>query len=89
MPASDLFFGLKLKELRAAAGLSQKALAEKAGLALTTVAALEQGVYDATWPTVRALSTALSVDCRAFASTDEKPPKAAAKKGRGRPKKAD
>lgn len=66
MTAKDRNFGPRLKELRALAGLSQKQLAERAGLSTTTVAALEQKLYDATWPTTQALAKALGVDCTAF-----------------------
>jgi transcriptional regulator with XRE-family HTH domain len=85
MAASDPNFGVRLKELRSAAGLTQSKLAEKAGLSKGTVAALEQGTYDATWPTVQALAVALGMDCRAFGV-------AAASKSptpRGRPRTAD
>jgi DNA-binding XRE family transcriptional regulator len=66
MPASDANFGPRLRELRGAAGLTQAGLAVAAGLAKTTVTSLEQGLYDASWPTVRALCGALGVECTAF-----------------------
>src|SRR4051794_28815809 len=66
MPAADGNFGPRLKELRGVAGLTQAGLAEAAGVAKTTVASLEQGLYDASWPTVRALADALGVGCTAF-----------------------
>ena len=72
MPASDKLFGLKLKELRKAAGLTQQQLAQNSGMALSSVAALEQGQYDATWPTVQALAAALGVTCEAFTRETEK-----------------
>jgi DNA-binding XRE family transcriptional regulator len=77
----DANFAGRLKELRAATGLTQQQLAEKAGVALRTVSSLEQGAYDATWPTVRALAQALGVTCMAF---DQKPA-AVLEPRRGRP----
>ena len=70
------YFGPRLKELRKCTGLSQKALAEKAGIAQSSVAGLEQGLYDPTWTSVLALATALGVDCRAFLERplDTEPP---------------
>jgi transcriptional regulator with XRE-family HTH domain len=65
------------------AGLSQKGLADKAGLALSAIGHLEQGLRKPTWETVLALANALGVSCEAFttpASTDEPAP-------RGRPRK--
>jgi transcriptional regulator with XRE-family HTH domain len=59
-------FGARLKELRHAAGLTQKQLAEKAGLKYGAVRDLEQGLNGPTWETVLALGSALGVDCTAF-----------------------
>jgi transcriptional regulator with XRE-family HTH domain len=76
-------FAPRLKELREQAGLSQKGLADRAGLALSAIGHLEQGLRKPTWETVLALAEALGVTCEAFtapASTDEPTP-------RGRPRK--
>ena len=62
-------FAGRLRELRASAGLTQKQLAAKAGVALRTVSSLEQGLYEPVWPTVLALAQALSVDVQAFVIT--------------------
>lgn len=78
-------FGQRLRELRDAAGLTQKGLAEKAGVALRTVSSLEQGLYDATFPTVLALAAALGVDCTAFTQ----PPAEREPAGPGRPRKPE
>jgi transcriptional regulator with XRE-family HTH domain len=59
-------FGLRLRELRAAAGLTQEALAKKAGLNRITVANLETDESIPSWPTVLALAKALGVGCEAF-----------------------
>jgi transcriptional regulator with XRE-family HTH domain len=77
-------FGLRLKELRNAAGLTQVGLSEKSGLGKSTITDLEQGLYMPTWPTVLSLAAALGVTCEAFnqpAAAD------AAPSGRGRPAK--
>lgn len=76
-------FARRLKELREAAGLTQKELAEKAGLHLGGVFKLEQGVNEPSWATVRALTRALGVDCKAF-DTDAKPQPETPKKRRGK-----
>jgi putative transcriptional regulator len=78
-------FAARLKELRVKAGLTQKGLADAAGVSQSTVAALEQGAYDASFPTVVALAHALGVDCRAFL---EPPAAACETAGPGRPPKA-
>ena len=59
-------FGLKLKELRQRAGVTQPKLAELAGLSTTGVALIEQGRREPGWSTVVALAEALGVDCREF-----------------------
>jgi transcriptional regulator with XRE-family HTH domain len=55
-----------LRELRAAAGLTQKALAERAGLTREAVACLETGRNDPRWKTVVALCAALGVTSDEF-----------------------
>jgi transcriptional regulator with XRE-family HTH domain len=67
-------FAERLKQLREAAGLTQPALAEKAGMNRFGIAKLEQGHREPTWATVQALAAALGVTCEAFA---EKPVAAA------------
>ena len=55
-------FGVYLRSLRNAAGLSQEELAEQAGLTVSGVSALERGVRRRPFPhTVRALATALAL----------------------------
>ncbi len=71
-------FAERLRELRQSAGLTQMQLAERAGVALRTISSLEQGLYEATWPTVVALCQALAVPCTVFMES-------AAEAGKGRP----
>ena len=78
-------FGLRLKELRQRAGLTQPQLAERAGMSLNGVALIEQGRREPVWSTVLALAAALGVNARAFLMAKAaiaKPQK------RGRPKRA-
>jgi transcriptional regulator with XRE-family HTH domain len=82
--ASESFAG-RLRELRIAAGLTQPALAAKAGLTKDGIAHLEQGRRSPSWETVLALAAALGVDCTAFNEV----PREAPAPGRGRPRKAD
>jgi transcriptional regulator with XRE-family HTH domain len=81
-------FGDLLKKLREGAGLSQRQLAEKAGMHQFGVAKLEQGLREPSWATVQALAGALGVNCLAFtdaAAVSALPPP---KRGPGRPRKA-
>ena len=65
--------GERLKRLREKSGLSQAALARLAGLHISVVFKIEQGVRaDPSWNTVQALASALGVDCRAFATKKKK-----------------
>ena len=82
-------FGLCLRELREAAGLSQAQLAERAGMHLHGVTKLEQGYREPSWATVLALAKALGVSTDAFAGCNAI--LAAGRTGarpRGRPAKA-
>jgi transcriptional regulator with XRE-family HTH domain len=90
---ADVAFAARLKTLREAAGLTQKQLAEKAGVAQRTVSSLEQGLYEPVWSTVLALARALAVPVQAFVPEEDDqgegqgattPP---VKQGRGRPRK--
>ncbi|MHB1422830.1 MAG: helix-turn-helix domain-containing protein [Gemmataceae bacterium] len=78
-------FGARLRELRIAAGLSQPALAEKAGLSKHGISDLEQGRRLPAWATVLALCSAFGIDPNAFTEEPANVPAPA----RGRPKKAD
>jgi transcriptional regulator with XRE-family HTH domain len=78
-------FAGRLRELREAARLTQKQLADKAGLALSGLTHLEQGLREPTWATVQALADALGVSCDAF----RKEAAERAPQGRGRPPRAE
>jgi transcriptional regulator with XRE-family HTH domain len=60
------WFGKRLRELRAAAGLTQRQLAERAGLTREGVAYLETGRHDPRWTTVVALCVALDITSDQF-----------------------
>jgi DNA-binding NarL/FixJ family response regulator/DNA-binding XRE family transcriptional regulator len=62
MHESEASFGQRLRQFRMRAGMSQAALAERAGLATAAVAALERGVRRSPYPqTLRALADALQL----------------------------
>jgi DNA-binding XRE family transcriptional regulator len=97
-------FGAKLKELREAASMTQKQLADGAGVNQRTVSSLEQGRYEPVWSTVQGLCAALGVSCEAFnerpaergpqgrgrpATKKAEGPPAEKKKKRGRPKRGE
>lgn len=81
---SHTYFSGRLRELREGAGISQKELADRTGLHLRTVCALESGRSVPNWETVLTLCTVLGVPCMTFT---EKPCKATKKRPRGRPRK--
>jgi transcriptional regulator with XRE-family HTH domain len=84
-PERPTGFAGQLRRLREAAGLTQAELGERAGFHSFTVAKLEQGVQEPTWPTVLALARALGVDCLAFVGDEGGTP--AESRGPGRPRK--
>lgn len=67
MDARMMTFGEKLKAFRQAAGLSQRALAEKAGISQKAVDHYERDAREPGWSAVQALAVALCVTCEAFA----------------------
>jgi DNA-binding XRE family transcriptional regulator len=79
-------FGVRLRALREQAGLTQGALAERAGCNPFTVAKLEGGRQEPAWPLVLALARALGVSCEAFNGAVAGEPAQA--RPRGRPPKA-
>lgn len=79
-------FGPRLRELRESAGLSQKALADKAKLSQSAVAHWEQGLRAPSWENVLTLCNALGVSCEEFSRPAANPVK---KRPRGRTKKAE
>ena len=78
-------FAGRLKELREASGLTQPALAERAGLSKDGIAHLEQGRREPSLATAVALAEALGVRLEAFLT----PPAARPPQGRGRPRKQE
>lgn len=64
--AEPVEFAQALKRLREAAGLSQAALAKRAGMNRFTVAKLEQGLHEPSWATANALAKALGVEVGEF-----------------------
>jgi transcriptional regulator with XRE-family HTH domain len=76
------WFADRLRELRTAAGVSQKQLAAKAGMALSAIGHLEQGIRSPSWETVLALCAALGVSCETF--TQEPQPTPTPERGRPR-----
>jgi transcriptional regulator with XRE-family HTH domain len=60
------WFAGRLRELRTNAGLTQKELAERAGLGLRMITYVESGEQTPSWATVVALSQALAVPTDAF-----------------------
>jgi transcriptional regulator with XRE-family HTH domain len=86
MPAEkDDTFPARLRELRAAAGLTQFELAVKAGLQPGTIARLEQGTAQPEWNTVRALAAGLGLSVAAF---EQPPTTRTPSPGPGRPMKS-
>ncbi len=81
---TDERFPARLRELREAAGLGQKELAEKIGMSTRQVSRLETGESIPSWPTVVALATESGVSCEAFNQPTEAEQPARAP---GRPRK--
>jgi transcriptional regulator with XRE-family HTH domain len=83
-------FAARVRELRAAAGLTQAQLAERAGMHLHGLTKLEQGDREPAWSSVLDLARALGVDVGAFvAEQDLEAPRAgAADSGKAPPARA-
>jgi transcriptional regulator with XRE-family HTH domain len=77
------WFGGRLREIREGAGLTQKELADRAGLTREGVAQLETGRREPAWRTVVALCQALGAKCDDFLQ----PPTERPRVPRGRPRK--
>jgi transcriptional regulator with XRE-family HTH domain len=80
-------FAEKLRQLRAAKGLSQKALAESSKLAQSSITDWETGKTVPAFNAVQSLCVALGVECTVFNGCEYD--EVADKRGRGRPPKAD
>jgi transcriptional regulator with XRE-family HTH domain len=70
-PGLVMRFKDRLRELRKAAGLSQKELAGKAGMAVGSVRNLEQGQRSPSWPAVVMLARALGLTSEVFDDCDD------------------
>lgn len=75
------YFPDRLRELREAAGLTQRQLADQIGVKREAVARWEKGGNEPGWTYILALADALKVDCLAFTSK----PTTTAQRGPGRP----
>jgi transcriptional regulator with XRE-family HTH domain len=75
---AKITFAQRLKELRAAAGLTQAEFAKRAGMYRIAVARLECGTQGPAWESVKALARALGMTVLAF-----DPPEETAAKKRG------
>jgi transcriptional regulator with XRE-family HTH domain len=64
-------FAEKLKELRGKRNMSRRELAEKSGIARSTVRDYEQGRRKPTLESTIKLATALGTTCNAFAECDD------------------
>ncbi len=60
------WFGARLKQMRAEAGLSLKELAGRAGLTPDAIVKLEAGIRRPAWETVLALAGVFGVSCEEF-----------------------
>jgi transcriptional regulator with XRE-family HTH domain len=60
-------FAERLRELRDKAGLSQEALAQKAGMSVGTIRNYEQSVREPLWDSLFQLCRGLGVSCTMFA----------------------
>src|SRR5215213_4942902 len=61
-PQQNTVFGARLRSAREAAGLTQEALAERAGLSFNAISALERGLRRHPYPaTIQALADALEL----------------------------
>lgn len=80
---SFMTFGMKLRELREAKGLSQKGLADATGLTQASISRWEAGLQIPAFDDALTLCNALGVKCTAFNGVDFSP--AEEKRGRGRP----
>ena len=80
-------FADRLAAVRAEAGLSQYALAKRAGVSKQALSLLELGEREPNWETVQRLALALGVDCRAFVDTALTLPPEGPPAQMGRPRK--
>ena len=86
-------FAARLRELRAAAGITQHELADRSGLHRQAIAKLELAEREPSWASVLALAKALGVSIAAFEPSVEAftiaPTEEASPRARGRPRKEE
>jgi transcriptional regulator with XRE-family HTH domain len=78
--AKRVAFSEMLKSLRGQSGLSQSALAERSGVAVSTIRQFEYGLREPTYGTLVKLASGLGVSLAAFDVTDPAPDRDAAEK---------
>jgi transcriptional regulator with XRE-family HTH domain len=78
------WFGIRLRELREAAGLTQQQLADRVGCTWEAVSRWERGAREPGWSQVVAICAALGTDCAVFMREPTSPP---ATPHPGRPRK--
>jgi transcriptional regulator with XRE-family HTH domain len=84
----NVTFANRLKSEREAARLTQKELADRAGLSKAAVTHLEQGLREPTLATAQAIAKALGKPCSVFdEDSDSVSMNDELKRGRGRPPK--
>lgn len=66
-------FGVRLKALREAAGLTQQQLATRVNLSLSGIAHIEQGLREPAWGTAIDIAAALGVPCTEFIGDRQHP----------------
>jgi transcriptional regulator with XRE-family HTH domain len=81
-------FAARLQQLRTAAKMTQRELAERSGLHRVAIANLERGERHPTWETVLLLARALGIGVELFADESLPLPENAPPPERGRPPRA-
>ena len=76
------FFAERLKALRAEAGLSQSVLADRAGIAVTTLRQFEYGLREPSYGSLVKLARGLGVSLAAFDGAPLEPPARAPRRKR-------
>jgi transcriptional regulator with XRE-family HTH domain len=88
LPADEIDVGRRLRELRAARGLSMRALAEQSGLNVNTLSLIENQRSSPSVSTLQQLAQTLQVSISAFFETDQGDKQVVHQKAGSRPKAA-
>jgi transcriptional regulator with XRE-family HTH domain len=88
LPADEIDVGRRLRELRAARGLSMRALAEQSGLNVNTLSLIENQRTSPSVSTLQQLAQTLQVSISAFFETDQGDKQVVHQKAGARPKAA-